>query len=77
MAKKEEVVLEPPKYDRQVNPPMGLEYMHQMTSMMVLANLYNCSPGRNSDQAARAACDAAEALVHEWTKRDKPVLKKR
>lgn len=71
MAKKEEVVLEPPKYDRAVNPPMGLAYMNQMTAMMILANLYNCSPGRDAKSAARAACEAADALVEVWIIRHK------
>lgn len=60
--------LEKPNYDRRKNPPMHLEYMHQMCAMMVMANLYNSSTGRDHDHAAATACKAASALVAEWVK---------
>ena len=44
------------------------DYMLQMTAMMVLANLFNSSMGRNLDQSARTAMCAAYALVREWHK---------
>jgi hypothetical protein len=60
--------LDKPGYDRRKNPPMHLEYMHQMASMMIMANLYNSSTGRDHDHAAAIACKAASALVQEWVK---------
>lgn len=61
-----------PPYNRRENSPMKEEYMKQMTAMMVMANLYNCSPGRKPEETARIACSAADALWEEWCKHREP-----
>jgi hypothetical protein len=53
---------------RQDKSPMNEAYMKQMTSMMIMANLFNSSTGRNVAQAARTACEGADALWAEWIK---------
>ena len=52
-------------------PTMHPNYIFQMTSMMVLANIYNSSMGRNASHAASTACNAAAALIKELEKRGK------
>ena len=49
--------------------PMNEAYTIQMTAMMVMANMYNSSPGRHASQTAHTAMDAALALVEEMKKR--------
>ena len=50
---------------------MHSNYIFQMTSMMVLANIYNSSAGRNVTHTAVTACNAADALIKELEKRGK------
>jgi len=56
------------KKPRVMTPTMSRDYMFQMTSMMVMANLYNSSSGRDPGHAAKTACQAAKALCDEWEK---------
>lgn len=64
-----------PPYDRRHNSPMKEEYMKQMTAMMIMANLYNSSPGRRPEESAGIACDAADALWDHWIKNKKRVAR--
>jgi hypothetical protein len=50
---------------------MHSNYIFQMTSMMILANLFNSSSGRNPVYSATVACNAATALIKELEKRGK------
>jgi len=56
--------------EKEIKPPgtMPKDYMIQMTAMMVMANLYNSSSGRNAKYTAKVAMDAAKALYNEWIK---------
>jgi hypothetical protein len=42
--------------------PMNEMYTIQMTAMMVCANMYNSSPGRNAETTAQHAVHGATAL---------------